>query len=322
MPKKKLVKDIGEFGLINRILKHREIVFDDAGEIDFPAKNKLLITCDSLIEDVHFTRNHPPFMLGYKAVSVNLSDIAAMAGIPVCAVISLGLPENLPIKFIDEFYRGVDKCCGEFGLKLLGGNTFFSPRKIFIDAAVIGACESKKTIRRKGARPGDYLLCTGYLGLASSGRDSIKNGYAGCKTARKRFLMPVPRINEARKLYGFATSLMDISDGLSGDIRHLASRSKVGFCIWQDRLPISPETRAISRKTGKNELNYALHGGEDYELLFTVPMEKVETVIQKIRGVSKVVVSVIGRAVPGKKISMIDPAGRIKETGSGYEHFR
>ena len=325
MNKSQQVNEIGEFRLIRRLINGKGIRFDDAAEIKSQnPKKRLLITCDCLVEGVHFTKKHPAEELGYKVLAVNISDIAAMAGLPWFAVITVGMPGVLPVKYVNDLYNGLFRCAGEFGVKIAGGDTVVSPGRIFIDLALVGEVEKEKITRRSGAKPGDFLLCTGWLGQAAAGREWFEAGHSSeYRNSVKRFLSPLPRLKEAGIIGGTATSMIDVSDGLSGDLRRLAEESRVGFHLWETRIPVHDETKSRAGKLNRNFLRYALDGGEDYELLFTVPEERVESLIRKIEKDSKVPVSIIGRVIKGKSIVLQDRQGRQRILpDKSYEHFR
>ena len=210
-----------------------------------------LVTVDMLIEDVHFTRDTPPHLVGRKALAVNLSDIAAMAGNPVAALIALGVPTGLSDHWLEELWQGVEDLAREFHVAIVGGDTNRSKSGVVVSITVLGHPTGRGHIKRSGALPGDKILVTGRLGGSLAGRH----------------LTFRPRVEEAQKLHQLVDlhAMMDISDGLGGDIFHLARESACGMVIDEETIPIHPDVPA----DGRSPVEHALHDGEDFELLFT-----------------------------------------------------
>jgi thiamine-monophosphate kinase len=292
---------------------------DDAAVIS-TAGADLLLTTDLLIEHAHFTTAiHPPFLLGRKSLNVNVSDIAAMGGRPRFALLGLGLRHDLAETWVDEFFSGFREAAAAQGVALIGGDISGS-REICISVTVIG--EGERVIRRSGARPGDLIFVSGDLGRAAAGLKLLRQGLRLGKDKRadillRAFLDPVPRVRLGQTLAGggIASAMLDTSDGLSVDLLHLCEESRCGADIDLERLPLSPELRMFERDPER----LALHGGEDYGLLFTVPPRRLAEVLrlQKKHDLHR-----IGKMRREKGISIIDRNGKKRplEIG-GFEHL-
>ncbi len=302
------ISRIGEFGLIERIrksihYKDKNVICgigDDAAVLKYTADKHLLFCSDMLVEDVHFRlKKASAFWIGWKALAVNLSDIAAMAGLPKFCTVSLGLPRNLPVKFLDEFYRGLGSIAERFSVSVVGGDTNRSS-KFVVDVALIGEVEKHRLVLRSGAKEGDILFVTGKLGGSIYGRH----------------LNFIPRVNEARTLVeNFKiNSMIDISDGLSSDLHHIAEESNVGAVIYEELLSLSKNCKGI---------NDALFDGEDFELLFTLPPKEATRLIKQSHKLFKINVSRIGyvdKKRCGLKIVNKDNI-KMPLKKRGFEHF-
>jgi thiamine-monophosphate kinase len=328
--KAKTVQELGERGLIELIRKAFPVrgknvllgIGDDAAVLR-PGRRPMILTKDLLVEDVDFLRDrHPAFFIGRKSLSVNLSDIAAMGGTPRAALLGLGLPGDLPLGWIRAFLKGFSAAGRDFDVDLIGGDISKS-REIVVSVTLIG--EGEPLVARSGARPGDGLYVSGTLGDAALGFVLIEagasSGTRGVKAdAVKAFLDPRPQLALGRELArrGLASAMIDLSDGLSVDLRHLAGESGVGAEIEPAALPLSPGMRACG---GKDALNYALHGGEDFQLLFTVrPSRGNEAALAALA--RRYPLRKIGRIVGKKGIFTVDAAGRRTPLPArGYEHF-
>ncbi len=280
----------------------------------------LLLTTDLLIEDVHFTTAiQPAFLLGRKSMNVNVSDIAAMGGRPRFALLGLALTARVTRGWVADFFGGFRTAARDSGVALIGGDISGS-KKICISVTLVG--DAELSIRRSGARPGDLIFVSGYLGQAAAGLDLLKKGLRPGRDPRadvliKAFLDPAPRVRLGRELAKkkVASAMIDTSDGLSVDLLHLCEESRCGADIELEALPISSEIRSFKRKPAE----CALHGGEDYQLLFAVPPARVSEVLryQKKFGLSQ-----IGKFRRGRGISVVDRAGRKRPLESrGYEHL-
>ena len=292
---------------------------DDAAIIRSASKS-LLLTTDLLIEDVHFIASlHPPFYLGRKALNVNLSDIAAMGGTPKFALLGLALEPGLERDYVKQFFLGFKAAAGESKTGLIGGDISASA-KIAISVTVIG--EGQNPVRRSGANPGDLIFVSGTLGDAAAGLKLLKKGFKLGKNKKadallRAFLDPVPQISLGRALssHRAVTAMIDMSDGLSVDLLHLCEESRVGADVYLEELPLSPEIRFFMKKPE----NLALHGGEDYQLLFTANPRNL-AVIAKLQ--KRYNIHWIGKMRRGKDISLIDEKGGKRPLEiKGFEHL-
>lgn len=283
------LRAIGEFGLIEQLqkkikTKNKEVIYgigDDCAVILKDKKTYQIITTDMLAEDIHFSQKYfSPYQIGYKSVAVNFSDISSMGGIPKYILVSIGLNKNISLKFVDELFKGIKHLCNKFGVDIIGGDTI-SSKKMVINIVCIGEVKKENLILRSGAKVGDIILVTGYLGNSRCGleilkKSKIKNQKS--KTLIKSHLAPAVRIKEVQEILKACkvNSMIDISDGLSGDILKLAKASKVGVRIYKDKIPISKECKKFCKENNLNYMDIALSGGEDYELVFTVEKKNLE----------------------------------------------
>ncbi len=327
------IADLGEFGLIDRIgksairnAKRAPIgIGDDAAALLLSPSSSLLATTDMLIEGVHFDlKTTDMYSLGWKAAAVNLSDIAAMGGVPRFCLTALGIPASLTVEQVDEFYRGFSVCIRKQGMVLVGGDTCSSRKGLIISVTVLGEVERKRAITRSGARPGDLIYVTGTLGDSGAGLEILKSRPRKARNPItekliERHLRPVPRVAEGRKLAlsGIVSGMIDVSDGLSSDLGHICDQSGVGAEIFADRIPLSKEL-LLTKGLKQPLMEYALSGGEDYELLFTSPVE-LEREIMSLR----IRASVIGAITRRKGMRMVTEKGECCPlTPMGYDHFR
>jgi len=332
------ISDLGEFGLIRNIqrLSLRKSssaligIGDDAAALKVSSSKILLVTTDMLLEEIHFDLSFTDFRsLGWKSAAANLSDIAAMGGVPRYCLTSIGIPDHISVEQIKDFYRGFHSLMKSHKTVLVGGDTCHSSQGMVISVTVLGEIEKTKMLARSGAKPGDRIFVTGTLGGSAAGLDILKNGIKGqkskSKTAEakrliKKHISPIARIAEGRAiaLSGCASAMIDISDGLSSDLSHICEQSGVGAEIRSDRLPISPSLMKLSGRLTMPVLFYALSGGEDYELLFTVPpgkMKRLESL--------NISVTEIGMIKQGKTVILLDGRNRKSRLQPcGYDHFR
>jgi thiamine-monophosphate kinase len=269
-----------------------------------------LVTTDFSLEGVHFRREwHPPESVGHRCLSRGLSDIAAMGGEPLAAFLSLALPANLPQRWVDGFLRGFLALASKFGVPLAGGDTAQSLAGVLADIVVVGSIPKGTTVLRSGARPGDSLYVTGELGGSALLLERLLRG--SLKKPRPRHypahFFPRPRLTEGRALRErkLAAAMIDLSDGLSTDLRHLCHESGVGARIYAEKLPVAG---------GPANLRFALHGGEDYELLFAA-RGKVPARI------ADVPVTRIGEITRGRKIVLVEGGKERGLPARGWEHF-
>ncbi|KPK38645.1 MAG: hypothetical protein AMJ78_09675 [Omnitrophica WOR_2 bacterium SM23_29] len=302
------LKTLGEVGLIERIAKKIKVdktvirgIGEDCAVIRLSKKKLLLLTIDMLIEGVHFkAKETSPFQIGWKSLACGISDIAAMGGVAEYAVVSLGLPAKLPVEFVDGIYKGIKSLGRRFDVKIIGGDTN-SSKELVIDVAVLGFVEPRRLVSRSGAKIGDIVCVTGVLG------GSYKSG---------RHLKFVPRLKEARALVKNyrVNSMIDLSDGLSTDLNHMAKESEVGACIYKELIPISKDASSFDA---------ALNEGEDFELLFTLPLIEARRLAAKKPNGIRLPITQIGEIIDKKMgVKIIDRFGRVKELKpKGYRHF-
>jgi thiamine-monophosphate kinase len=285
-----------------------------------------------MVEGVHFRLDWTtPRMLGRKALAVNLSDIAAMGGVPKFAMISVALPGHCSAEFVDELFEGVAELADEHGVSIIGGDTSSSRDSLFIDVSVIGECETGKAITRRGAKTGDKIYVSGSLGASALGLSLLKEGCRledlkdrsdAKQQAIFKQLAPEPQLKLGRALgkAGLATSMIDISDGLSTDLWHILDESHAGALIHAEAVPIAGCVASLSRGTqGIDPLRLALDGGEDYELLFTVRPES-EKQLMALAEPLGTRITAIGEIVDDTHLS-IERSGAIESVErSGYEH--
>ncbi len=277
------LNEIGEFGLIEKIaLSFKPYVSegmmgigDDCAVI--PQRDyDLLVTTDMLIENIHFLSDQiSPKELGHKSLAVNLSDIAAMGGTPICSFLSIALPSHLEANYVDEFMMGYKELSDMFSVALLGGDTTRSCRDIAINVTVMGRIQSEHSKLRSAAKYGQLICVTGLLGDAAGGLHAIMNSISNDPFATcliKRHHNPTPKIREGIFLGNspYVGAMMDISDGIASDLRHIMKASQVGAEVDINALPISDSLKSLSKVLKKSEFEIAACGGEDYELLFTV----------------------------------------------------
>jgi thiamine-monophosphate kinase len=333
------LEDLGEFGLIKRIAERcgttRTCVLrgigDDAAALKPSPGKVLLSTTDLLIEHIHFNLEYTdPYSLGQKALAINISDIAAMGGSPRFFLSSIALPTHLPAEFVDDLYRGMAEVANTYGVALVGGDTSASPSGLFIDVHLLGEVGEGEIVSRRGARPGDRLMTTGCLGQSAFGLAMLNR--MGCKEALKRHqesvvrhLRPVPRLEIGRALAErrLATSMIDISDGLVSDLGHLVHASGVGAAVWSARLPLSDQFRQEVLKLQEDPIAFALRGGEDYELLFTVEKGQVGEAMALGERMGCPVTEVGEITSNEGKVAVLDERNQEASIEvTGFDHFR
>ena len=289
---------------------------DDCALLQVPAGRELLVTTDFSLESVHFRRDwHPAESVGHRCLARGLSDIAAMGGEPLACFLSLALPKQLPQKWIDDFMRGLLRLARQSETTLAGGDTAQSPDPIAADIVVVGTVPAGQAILRSGARPGDSIYVTGELGGSAATLDLMnsKKKRRLSPKAYQRHFFPRPRILIGRMVRekGLASAMIDLSDGLSTDLTHICEESGIGAELWPAAIP---RARIDNKQVG---FRFALHGGEDYELLFTAPSGR--QVPERLGGVRVTKVGVVTR---GKQVYLKDTLGKRGLEPQGWEHFR
>jgi thiamine-monophosphate kinase len=337
---------IGEFGLIARFKKkvfrpEKRVVVgigDDAAAVRVSSKQLLLLTTDILVEGVHFDRRLQSFwQIGWRAMVANVSDIAAMGGLPRFALVSICLPQTISVEQTEEIYDGMQAVADEHHFQIIGGDTVSSPRDVVISIGLSGDVEEKSLVTRGGARIGDLICVTGELGGSQAGLAMLqlansdqKSNFASLPQAewsivRDRHLRPRPRLKEARLLAqsGQVHAMIDVSDGLAGEVGHIAEQSCVGAEIYREKIPVGSQTQRVARHLGLSVMDFALHGGEDFELVFTISPAKAAGVIEKVRQKTETPISIIGEVLPaGEGIVLVSPQeNREPLLTEGYRHF-
>lgn len=284
----------GEFGLIKHLTENfsfknssTEVAIGDDAAVINPEGKKVVITSDLLAEGVHFNLGYVPLKhLGYKAVVVNLSDIAAMNATPTQILISLAVSNRFPVEALEEIYSGIALACAHYKVDLVGGDTTSSTSGLILNITAIGLENSEQIIGRNTAKPNDLLVVTGDLGGAYLGLQILEREHGvflanpnmqpemeGYDYILERQLKPEARTDIKKILEDLEvkpTSMIDVSDGLSSEILHLSDQSKVGFRVYEDKIPMDPLTISTAEELNLNPVMCALNGGEDYELLFTI----------------------------------------------------
>ena len=289
------ISSLGEFGLISHLTQNIELqnassvlrVGDDAAVIDHFGK-QTVITTDLLLEGVHFDLAYTPLKhLGYKSIVVNLSDVYAMNAVPTQVTMSIGISNRFSLEALNEFYEGVYAACDKYGVDLVGGDTCSSQKGFVISVTAIGEVATDQFVKRSTAQTGDLLCCTGDLGAAYVGllflerekriyleNPQIQPDLEGEQYVIGRLLKPEARKDIINFFEGadiLPTSMMDISDGLSSEILHICNDSELGCVIYEDKIPIDEQMKQAAFKFEIDPTACALSGGEDYELLFTIP---------------------------------------------------
>jgi thiamine-monophosphate kinase len=333
MPMK--VSDLGEFALIERLRRQllkpsNGVVMgigDDTAILRQSNGCYWLATCDMQVEGQHFLRGKAtPYQIGRKAMAVNLSDIAAKF-----ALISLGLPKDLDLSFVDELYQGLGDEAQHFEVSVVGGN-LSAAHEIFVDVTLLGEAEPQHVLLRSGAKPDDVVMVTGALGAAAAGAELLLSEREVNVTPPAReavlraALTPTPRVKEGQLIArsGLASAMIDISDGLAADIGHLCDESQVSVRIFAEPLPIANTTVEVATAVGRDPLDPALHGGEDYELIVTAPRANVNRLIELVQSQTGTPLTLIGDIIPRTEArTFIRGNGRmIPLHARGWNHFR
>ncbi len=284
---------------------------DDCAVLKVPRGHEVLVTTDFTLEDIHFRRAwHPADSVGHRCLTRGLSDIAAMGGTPRAAFLSLALPSELPQRWVDDFMAGFLRLARRYSVTLAGGDTAQSPAGILADIIVVGSTPTGKAVLRSGAHAGDIIYVSGTLGASVAALQELRSGKKLRTSAHPRHFYPEPRIALGQYLREkkLASAMIDTSDGLSTDLRHICDESGVGAVIEAAALPAAP---------GDDGLQFALHGGEDYELLFTAPPKK--RIPRQIAGTP---ITRIGEITRGRQFKLLLPDGKSHPLQSGgWQHF-
>ena len=337
----KTLSNSGEFGLIDLIrglLQKEQVqapevtlgIGDDAASFRPGTGRELLVTCDCMVEGSHYLPEHMnPSDLGRRAMVMNISDIGAMGGRPRYATVSLGLRPETNLADIKAMYRGFITELRPFKASIIGGNITKTEHSAFIDITLIGEVETGKIVRRSTARPGDRILVTGYPGQAAAGLRLLREGKTHDNLINHplvaAFIRPSHRAVEGQIVAqkGYVTSMIDISDGLLGDLGHICEQSNVGADIFQDRLPSNGHMKEYSLSQDKPIYHMALRNSDDYELIMTCLPENMEAIKSELASLTDTPVTEIGRINDKPRdISLIRPDNsRYKLFPTGWDHF-
>ncbi|MFT6849847.1 MAG: thiamine-monophosphate kinase [Sphingobacteriales bacterium] len=336
------IKDLGEVGLIDLLTQHIKLnhlttmkgVGDDAAVLDF-TKGKTLVSTDLLLEGIHFDMMYTPLKhLGYKAVTVNLSDIAAMNATPTQITVSMGLSNRFSVEAVEEFYQGVLLACKKYNIDLVGGDTTSSVNGLVISVTAMGVQDQKKIVYRKGMKDKDLICVSGDLGAAYLGlqilerekqifleNNKIQPDLGGNDYLLERILKPEARVDVVSQLEGLKiipSSMIDISDGLASEVQHLCRESKVGAVIYEEKLPIDHTVISKAMEFNLDPTICAINGGEDYELLFSISQADYK----KIENHPDI--TIIGYATDASEgVNLVTKAGNSHPLkGIGWDSFK
>ncbi|WP_461630923.1 thiamine-phosphate kinase [Labilibaculum euxinus] len=302
------IATLGEFGLIKHLTKNIKLkhastnvgVGDDAAVLDYQNK-KTVVTTDLLLEGIHFDLMYTPLKhLGYKSIAVNVSDIYAMNALPKQVTVSIAISKRFTLEAIEELYEGINLACENYNVDLVGGDTTSSLTGLCISVTAIGEADAEQLTYRSGAKENDLICVSGNLGAAFAGlqllerekrvydnNPAMQPDLTGHDYILERQLKPEARKDIYERLQDakiVPSSMIDISDGLSSDIMHICEESKVGCQIYEEKIPVDYETHKMAEELNMNYSTFSLNGGEDYELLFTVPLDQFDA-IEKIEDV-------------------------------------
>ena len=318
---------MNEFGLIRSFFAHQPVqradvavgIGDDAAVLDLPPGCQLVVSTDMLVAGVHFLPGTEAQAVGYKALAVNLSDLAAMGADPAWFTLNLSLPAADEV-WLRGFCEGLFGLAGRYGLQLVGGDTTRGPLTVGIQIA--GYVPSGQALLRSGARPGDGVYVTGQLGDAALGLMCLQGQLQLADSDRVRVIQrlerPVPRVREGQTLRGLASACIDVSDGLAADLGHVLDASGAGACVELAALPLSPVYQGVHGRTGWDP---AVAGGDDYELCFTVPPRHEPAVVERMRPFGGVRRIGVVESAPGLRLR--DPSGaEYRPQADGFDHFR
>lgn len=348
------VSQLGEIKLIQRLAelvktKNKSVIAgigDDSAVIDLGKKDSyFLFTTDTLVENIHFSISYiSPFQLGWKAIAINISDICAMGGLPLYALITLGIPKDTKLNWVEELYYGMTKIAEKFNVSIVGGDMVETkPDGKFITVSLAGEVEKECLCLRSHAQVGDLVLASGNFGASCAGLEILKVGaqtdsalYDFFKPLINKHLMPEPQFSVARaiaksigslKKEGLKSALTDSSDGLATDLYNISQASKVAIELEIGKIPIDELTKKAATLLEKDPVDLALYGGEDYNLVFTLPKDYVESgLLENIKKQTQEEISVIGKVVEPENeepaVFLIYPSGKIEKLiHLGYDHF-
>jgi thiamine-monophosphate kinase len=332
------LKEIGEFGFIKKISRGCLIrpdniikaIGDDAAAFLAEPDRLTLITTDLLVERIHFLRDATSgFDLGYKSLAVNLSDIAAMGGTAREAFVSIAIPDDCPLAYLEAIYDGIKNLAARYHVNVLGGDTTRSKVDLIINIVVQGTVPKEDLLCRDAARPGDVVFSTGFLGDSKAGLHLILNhievNSETLKALLRVHLLPEPHLAEGRFLarQPGVNAAIDTSDGLSSDLAHIAEESRVGARLFAEKIPISQNLKDFCSRFDFDPLEYALSGGEDYTLLCTIASENADKIASAFEKKFNRPLFAIGEITAGQQLEIIYSDGTVSPLAStGWDHFK
>jgi thiamine-monophosphate kinase len=295
---------------------------DDAALIDVPPGQQLVLTKDMLVAGVHFFADDAPDLIARKLLRVNISDLAGMGATPVAYMLGFGVPRDIDESWIKGFAEGLAQDQQEFSMTLMGGDSIATPHDLTLSLTAFGLVPAGKALTRSGARPGDTLYCTGTIGDGALGLAALKGDLADPDGfLANRYLVPQPRSATGPLLQGIAHAAMDVSDGLMGDLSHIAKASGVSIRVERDSIPLSAAARDVLLQDGQY-WDAIIGGGDDYELVFSAAPESAANITQ-IMQETGVTISRIGYCAVGEGVELLGPDGQVLPIGqAGYNHFR
>ncbi|HSV95300.1 MAG TPA: thiamine-phosphate kinase [Spirochaetota bacterium] len=311
----------GEFALIKRLMPEVESdpaiirgIGDDCAVLAYTADKYLVVTTDMMVENSHFSPQwFTPFQVGKKLVEVNVSDVVAMGGVPRFAFISVALTKDTEVEYMDELYRGIHSAGGKHGVYLIGGDTTHGSQ-IVLNLTIIGEVEKNLLCLRSEAKAGDLICVTGTLGGNQAGLELLLAGKPGHTI---EFLEPECRLaSEGCVIARYANAMIDVSDGLGSEVRHICEESGVGARIDCEKIPLSSEVVEAAKAVGGDPYDFAMYGGEDFELVFTVPPGKLSRLKEEFSDIS-----VVGAVLPKEEGIFLIKNNERMDIGRGYDHF-
>jgi len=330
------LKDIGEFGFIDRVAPMGNVrpegvvkgIGDDCAVIQVRGDEYLLLTTDLLVEKVHFLMDWAaPEIIGARALTANLSDIAACGGNPRDAFLSLAIPDRMEVEWLDAFYRGLTDLARQYQVNVLGGDTTSSKTDFVINIVVTGLVPSEQVLFRHTANEGDIIILTGPTGLSRAGCDILLDHRdltaESARSSIKAHLEPRPHVAEGRMLAasGSCTAAIDVSDGISSDLGHLCRDSGLGAVLYEEKIPIAPELNQLGKILGKDPLDWVLNGGEDYVLLVAIRPTALKAVLDQAEENGWKFYP-IGEFASGRKMRLKRMDGKKQEIApAGWDHF-
>jgi thiamine-monophosphate kinase len=337
MTRNKTLGDLGEAGIIRlmeanapkELPSHlKKGIGDDCAVLKTAGDSVLLVTTDTLVEGIHFTAHTmPPEALGWKALAANISDIAAMGGAPHTAFLSIGLKSGTKVSFLESFMAGFKTLADKTGIVLAGGDTVESPSSAVVTITLLGDCLKERVVYRSGARVGDDVWVTGPLGNAAAGLFLLQNQgldvspeYESLVQAHQK---PMPPLKLAKALAqsGLVHAMIDISDGIAKDLGHICEQSGVGSELQGTSIPMSSNLLKLAAETEKNPVEWALHGGEDYEILFAASPDGRNQILSLAARVTSISPVRIGAIVENDGIRLETEDGKVPVKSGGYVHF-